>query len=82
MRLVVCLVFLASFALVCQAQGYKGGYTRPFPRPLYGGPLTPIRPDTRLIKPGPLCNICHNVPIATIEYCCRRYGRCCHELKR
>ncbi|ROT73842.1 Penaeidin-3g [Penaeus vannamei] len=31
MRLVVCLVFLASFALVCQGQVYKGGYTRRYP---------------------------------------------------
>ncbi|XP_063600209.1 penaeidin-2b-like [Penaeus indicus] len=82
MRLVVCLVFLASFALVCQGQGYKGTYTRPYPRPLYGGSSGPSRPGIRLIKPGPLCNICHSVSIATIEYCCFRYGRCCHELKR
>ncbi|XP_047502554.1 penaeidin-2b-like [Penaeus chinensis] len=82
MRLVVCLVFLASFALVCRGQGYKSGHTGPYPRPLYGGSFGPIRPEIRLIKPGPLCNICRTVSIATVEYCCGRYGRCCHELKR
>ncbi|XP_037800058.1 penaeidin-2b-like [Penaeus monodon] len=67
MRLVVCLVFLASFALVCQAQGYQGGYTRPFPRPPYGGGYHPV----------PVCTSCHRLSPLQARACCRQLRRCC-----
>nr|AAP33450.1 penaeidin 3-1 [Penaeus chinensis] len=63
MRLVVCLVFLASFALVCQGQ--KGGYTRPISRPPYGGGY------------GNVCTSCHVLTTSQARSCCSRFGRCC-----
>nr|AAX58696.1 antimicrobial peptide PEN2-2 [Penaeus paulensis] len=68
MRLVVCLVFLASFALVCQGHGYKGGYTRPFSRPPFGGIYGPVRPA---------CNACYSISFSDALNCCTRFGRCC-----
>nr|ADJ39703.1 penaeidin-like antimicrobial peptide [Penaeus indicus] len=41
MRLVICLVFLASFALVCQ--GHRDTYTYPFSLSRATGPL-PLSP--------------------------------------
>nr|AAQ62565.1 antimicrobial peptide penaeidin 2 [Penaeus stylirostris] len=71
MRLVVCLVFLASFALVCQGEAYRGGYTGPIPRPPpYGRP--PL---------GPVCNHCYRLAFPDARNCCSRFGRCCHLVK-
>nr|ABO93324.1 penaeidin [Penaeus brasiliensis] len=67
MRLVVCLVFLASFALVCQ--GHRGGYTRPFPRPPYGLQYRPVRPA---------CNACYRLSYSAALNCCTKFGSCCH----
>nr|QCE21158.1 penaeidin 3 [Penaeus merguiensis]QCE43598.1 penaeidin 3 [Penaeus merguiensis] len=63
MRLAVCLVFLASFALVCQGQGYHGGHTRPVPRPFYGG--------------SSACTVCRILNTYEARSCCRQYRRCC-----
>nr|Q963C9.1 RecName: Full=Penaeidin-3e; Short=Pen-3e; Flags: Precursor [Penaeus vannamei]AAK77534.1 penaeidin 3e [Penaeus vannamei] len=75
MRLVVCLVFLAPFALVCHGQVYKGGYTRPIPRPppfvrpLPGGPIGPYNG----------CPVsCRGISFSQARSCCSRLGRCCH----
>nr|AAV85945.1 penaeidin [Penaeus chinensis] len=78
MRLVVCLVFLASFALVCRGQGYKSGHTGPYPRPLYGSRPIGIRPITR---PDPSCAGCRILTLDDAIACCRRLGRCCSALK-
>nr|QCE21159.1 penaeidin 5 [Penaeus merguiensis]QCE43599.1 penaeidin 5 [Penaeus merguiensis] len=78
MRLAVCLVFLASFALVCQGQGYKAGYTRPVPRPFYGSRPTIIRPVSPSVTG---CSSCFIISYSEAVACCRRLGRCCSALK-
>nr|AAX58699.1 antimicrobial peptide PEN4-1 [Penaeus schmitti] len=65
MRLVVCLVFLASFAMVCQ--GHSSGYTRPLPKPSRPIFIRPIG-----------CDVCYGIPSSTARLCCFRYGDCCH----
>nr|QHD40386.1 penaeidin 4 [Penaeus paulensis] len=67
MRLVVCLVFLASFALVCQ--GHSSGFARPLPKPSIGTPIFP-RPIG--------CDVCRGISSSTARLCCFRYGDCCH----
>nr|XP_027216282.1 penaeidin-2b-like [Penaeus vannamei] len=80
MRLVVCLVFLASFALVCQGEAYRGGYTGPIPRPSEEGLFRPIRSIDRPLRPGHVCTLCSYVSIRTAEYCCDSHDRCCYRL--
>nr|Q962A8.1 RecName: Full=Penaeidin-3l; Short=Pen-3l; Flags: Precursor [Penaeus setiferus]AAK83454.1 penaeidin-3l [Penaeus setiferus] len=71
MRLVVCLVFLASFALVCQGQGYKGPYTRPI-----------LRPYVRPVVSYNVCTLsCRGITTTQARSCCTRLGRCCHVAK-
>nr|AAY33770.1 PEN 3-2 [Penaeus stylirostris] len=75
MRLVVCLVFLASFALVCQGQGYKGGYTGPVVRPF-------VRPIGRPVVSYNVCPLsCRGITTLQARSCCSRLGRCCREAK-
>nr|E2IH92.1 RecName: Full=Penaeidin-3; Short=Fi-Pen3; AltName: Full=Antimicrobial peptide penaeidin 3; Short=AMP penaeidin-3; Flags: Precursor [Penaeus indicus]ADN43391.1 penaeidin 3 [Penaeus indicus] len=79
MRLVVCLVYLVSFALVCQGQGFKGGYTGSYSRaPPYGsrGPIS-THPISR---PATGCTSCHTITFDKAA-CCRLFGRCCSALK-
>ncbi|XP_037800057.1 penaeidin-3 [Penaeus monodon] len=78
MRLVVCLVFLVSFALVCQGQGYKGGYTGSYSRPPYGSRPISTRPISR---PATGCTSCHTITFDKAIACCRQFGRCCSALK-
>nr|WLW11195.1 penaeidin [Metapenaeus monoceros] len=70
MRLVICLVFLASFALVCQ--GYKGTYTRPFSRPTGTRPFSPTVTG---------CSSCRLINFNDAVACCWRLGRCCSAVK-
>nr|AAX58698.1 antimicrobial peptide PEN2-2 [Penaeus schmitti] len=71
MRLVVCLVFLASFALVCQGEAQRGGFTGPIPRPPPHG-----RPPL-----GPICNACYRLSFSDVRICCNFLGKCCHLVK-